>query len=124
MFLSVCLFVCLSLQAILVVLGNLGKGTGPLIAAAMIIPLGRHVAFMAICVIFSCASITYFATAFTYGRDVAKQVLKVKAQLAMGPDDFDVASQVPGQEQGTGAGQADNDAPAVVRRSCCFWRWW
>merc|ERR1712216_804674 len=67
--------------AILVILSNLGKGCGPLIAAAMILSIGRTTAFLAITVIFSCASITYFLTALTYAGDIQKQVELVEQQV-------------------------------------------
>ena len=67
--------------AILVILSNFGKGFGPLVASLMIGSLGRPTSFTAITIVFSCAAITYFATAATYGRDIAKQVKIVEHQV-------------------------------------------
>ncbi len=62
---------------ILVILSNIGKGIGPLIAAAMIISLGRDMAFTVITIVFSLASITYFLTACTCVAEEEEEVVVV-----------------------------------------------
>jgi len=70
-----------SAMTILVVLSNLGKGCGPLIAAAMLQVWSYTTSFTIITGIFSFASITYFATAATYAKDVDNQVAQVEKQV-------------------------------------------
>lgn len=67
--------------AILVILSNFGKGFGPLVASLMIGSLGRPTSFTAITIVFSCAAITYYATAATYARDIQNQVETVEHQV-------------------------------------------
>ena len=87
---------------ILVILSNLGKGVGPLLASSMIVGLGRQMSFTVITIIFSFACLPYYITSCTYASDTELQVQEVQDNI---DDDKQGAlvAQVAGEEEAEGA---------------------
>ena len=65
-------------MTLLVVVSNLGKGVGPLLAATMIGSLGRFTAFNAAVGFFIISCVPYFVAILQLGRDVRRQAMAVE----------------------------------------------
>lgn len=61
-------------MTLLVVVSNLGKGVGPLVAAALIGELGRFPAFNIAVGFFIVSCVPYFAAICQLGKDIRRQV--------------------------------------------------
>ena len=75
-------------MTLLVVVSNLGKGVGPLVAAALIGELGRFPAFNIAVGFFIVSCVPYFVAICQLGKDIRRQV---RVLLALAPCRLHVA---------------------------------